>query len=189
MTFGALVRSLGSARRVLATGGGPGGPARLAAAVAAEGLTMDPGLAARIGPAGAAGGTLLRAPLRARRRAPDNRGSGVSRAVSARSISRRRSCSSPATRPSSRRRGRWRSWAPGARPPRGGRRRHGSAASSRPWARRWCRGWRWASTGRPTPARCSRTDSRLRCSGAATRISTPRRTRPWPGRSSERAGR
>jgi DNA processing protein len=59
VTFGALVRSLGSARRVLATGGGPGGPARLAAAVAAEGLTMDPGLAARIGPAGAAGSTLL----------------------------------------------------------------------------------------------------------------------------------
>jgi DNA processing protein len=44
---------------VLATGRGSGGPARLAAAVAAEGLTMDPGLAARIGPAGAAGGTLL----------------------------------------------------------------------------------------------------------------------------------
>jgi len=59
VTFGALVRALGSARRVLAAAGGPGGPARLAAAVAAEGLTMDPGLAARIGPAGAAGGTLL----------------------------------------------------------------------------------------------------------------------------------
>jgi DNA processing protein len=59
VTFGALVRAFGSARRVLAVGGGPGGLARLAGAVVAEGLTMDPGLAARIGPAGAAGGTLL----------------------------------------------------------------------------------------------------------------------------------
>jgi DNA processing protein len=59
VTFGALVRAFGSGRRVLAVADGPGGPARLAAAVAAEGLTMDPGLAARIGPAGAAGGALL----------------------------------------------------------------------------------------------------------------------------------
>ena len=59
VTFGALVRAFGSVRRVLAAAGGPGGPARLAAAVAAEGLTMDPGLAGRIGPAGAAGGALF----------------------------------------------------------------------------------------------------------------------------------
>ena len=59
VTFGALLRALGSARRALAVAAGPGGSARLTAAVAAEGLSMDPGLAARIGPAGAAGGTLL----------------------------------------------------------------------------------------------------------------------------------
>ena len=59
VTFGALVRAFGGARSVLAAGAGPDGPAKLAGAVAAEGLTMDPGLAARIGPAGVAGGTLI----------------------------------------------------------------------------------------------------------------------------------
>lgn len=53
VTFGALLRGFGSARRVLAVASGSGGPTRLAAAVGAEGLTMDPGLGARIGPAGA----------------------------------------------------------------------------------------------------------------------------------------
>ena len=51
VTFGALLRAFGSARRVLAVAVGPGAPGRLAAAVAGEGLTMDPALAARIGPA------------------------------------------------------------------------------------------------------------------------------------------
>lgn len=59
VTFGALLRAFGSGRRALAVAAGPGGTARLAAAVAGEGLTMDPGLAARIGPAGAGAGTLF----------------------------------------------------------------------------------------------------------------------------------
>jgi DNA processing protein len=63
VTFGALVRGLGSGRRVLDVAAGPGGPARLAAAVASEGLSMDPGLAGRIGPA-RAGARALFARLR-----------------------------------------------------------------------------------------------------------------------------
>ena len=51
VTFGALLRAFGSSRRALEVAAGRGGSARLAAAVAGEGLTMDPGLAGRIGPA------------------------------------------------------------------------------------------------------------------------------------------
>ena len=58
-TFGALLRAFGSGRRALGAAAGPGGPRRLAAAVAGEGLTMDPGLAGRIGPAGAGAGALF----------------------------------------------------------------------------------------------------------------------------------
>ncbi len=59
VTFGALLRAFGSGRRALDAAAGPAGPARLAAAVATEGLTMDPGLAARIGPARAEAGALF----------------------------------------------------------------------------------------------------------------------------------
>lgn len=59
VTFGALLRAFGSARRALAAGAAPGGTGRLAAAVAGEGLTMDPGLAGRIGPASAGAASLF----------------------------------------------------------------------------------------------------------------------------------
>ena len=59
VTFGALLRAFGGGRRALAVAAGPGGAARLAAAVAGEGLTMDPGLAGRIGPARAGAGALF----------------------------------------------------------------------------------------------------------------------------------
>jgi len=59
VTFGALLRAFGGGRQALAVAAGPGGPARLAAAVAGEGLTMDPGLAGRIGPARAGAGSLF----------------------------------------------------------------------------------------------------------------------------------
>lgn len=59
VTFGALLRAFGSGRRTLDGAAAPGGPARLAAAVAGEGLTMDPGLAGRIGPAGAGAAALF----------------------------------------------------------------------------------------------------------------------------------
>ena len=59
VTFGALLRAFGSARGALGAAAAQGGPARLAAAVAGEGLTMDPGLAGRIGPAGAGARTLF----------------------------------------------------------------------------------------------------------------------------------
>jgi DNA processing protein len=51
VTFGALLRAFGSSRRALEVAAGRGGTGRLAAAVASEGLTMDPGLAGRIVPA------------------------------------------------------------------------------------------------------------------------------------------
>jgi DNA processing protein len=59
VTFGALLRAFGSGRRTLDAAAAPGGPARLAAAVAGEGLTMDPGLAGRIGPARAGAAALF----------------------------------------------------------------------------------------------------------------------------------
>jgi len=59
VTFGALLRAFGSGRRTLDVAAGPGGPARLAAAVAGEGLTMDPGLAGRMGPARAGAAALF----------------------------------------------------------------------------------------------------------------------------------
>ncbi|MFH0751791.1 MAG: DNA-processing protein DprA [Chloroflexota bacterium] len=59
VTFGALLRAFGSGRRALEAAAGQGGPARLAAAVAGEGLTMDPGLAGRIGPARAGAAALF----------------------------------------------------------------------------------------------------------------------------------
>ena len=59
VTFGALLRAFGSGRRALAVAAGPSGMARLAAAVATEGLTMDPALAGRIGPAGAGAAALF----------------------------------------------------------------------------------------------------------------------------------
>ncbi|MFH1475387.1 MAG: DNA-processing protein DprA, partial [Chloroflexota bacterium] len=51
VTFGALLRAFGSGRRAVEAAAGPRGSARLAAALAGEGLTMDPGLADRISPA------------------------------------------------------------------------------------------------------------------------------------------
>lgn len=59
VTFGALLRAFGSGRRALDSASGAGGPARLAAAVGGEGLTMDRGLAGRIGLARAEAATLF----------------------------------------------------------------------------------------------------------------------------------
>ena len=48
VTFGALLRAVGSARAILDLAARRAGPARIAAAVAGEGLRMPPDLAAAI---------------------------------------------------------------------------------------------------------------------------------------------
>ncbi len=60
VSFGALLRALGSARAVLDVGAGPRGPARLAAAADGEGLRLAPDVAAAIGRARGEGRGLLR---------------------------------------------------------------------------------------------------------------------------------